>query len=494
MGLIEFSSITKHFGGTLALDGVSLSIGRGECHALMGENGAGKSTLGKILAGIHRPDAGTLLLDGTPRDFRSPADSRAAGIGIVHQELAFCPDLPVAENLLLGELPRRLGFFVDHAGLLRKARTLLEPIAPGIDPSAPMRDLSIAHRQLVQIAGAVGTGAAVLIFDEPTSSLGEAESQQLFALIRRLRSRGVTIIYISHRMPEVLDLADRISVLRDGRLAGSVSRAEAGEQDLIGMMIGRELPAQAAPPPEASAGGELLSVSALTSPGKFENVGFRLREGEVLGMAGLVGSGRSEVARALFGLDAGARGAVVLAGRDLSGASTRERMDAGMALVPEDRKGQGLALDLSCRWNFSLTILQKIKRMLFLSRPKEDAFLGKFFGALRIKASSFDADASSLSGGNQQKLVLAKWLAREARMLILDEPTRGVDVGAKSAIQSLIISLARQGLGVLLISSELPELLALSDRILVMRGGALAGEVRREQASQEILLKLMSGL
>jgi ABC-type sugar transport system ATPase subunit len=491
---VEFGEITKTFGGTVALDRVSLEIRTGECHALMGENGAGKSTLGKVLAGIHRPDSGTLALSGRAVRFSGPREASRAGIGMVHQELAFCGDLTVGENLLLGRYPRRLRFFVDRKRLFTDAKALLRDIAPDIRVDVLMKDLSVAQHQMIQIAAAVGTGARILIFDEPTSALSEAESRRLFALIDRLRALGVTILYVSHRMSEVFQVCDRISVLRDGRLVGSVESKEASPEELIRMMIGRNLeeyfPGKVQPLPRTP----LLHVEGLSSPHGFRDISFDVRAGEILGFAGLVGSGRSELARSLFGLDRDAAGTVIFRGRDITGASIRERMDLGIALVPEDRKRQGLALELSCRMNFSLTILDRLRRLLFLDAARERQELDTHFTRLNIKTPSYHAPASALSGGNQQKVVLAKWLARNAGLLILDEPTRGVDVGAKAAIHALIDDLASRGMGVILISSELPEVLHLSTRILVMRQGRLVGEVSRTDATQEMLLRMMSGL
>ena len=492
--MITFSSIAKSFGGTTALDDVSFTLQRGKVHALMGENGAGKSTLGKVLAGIHRPDRGEVLLDGKARHFASPRDARRAGIGMVHQELALCPDLSVAENLCLGAYPVRVRFLLDSRTMVTRAAAMLRDVGSTIDPHMRAGDLSVALRQVVQIAGAVGTGADILIFDEPTSSLSEAECEHLFALIGRLRDRGATILYVSHRMEEVFALCDTISVLRDGRFIGTLPRADATGDSIVQMMIGRQLEAYFPRHPGSSPGDTMLEVDRLSSSGKFEDITFAVRAGEVLGMAGLVGSGRSEVAAAIMGLDARAKGDVRLRGRSLARLSTRNRIDAGLGLVPEDRTQQGLALVLSCRMNHSMTLLRMLRRILFLDRQRENALLQRSFRDLSIKAPGFETPVAHLSGGNQQKIVLARWLARGSRLLILDEPTRGVDVGAKAALHGLIEDLAHQGIGIILISSELPELLHLSTRILVMRGGRMVGEVGRQDASQEHILRLMSGL
>ena len=492
---IHFRDITKRFAGVTALDGVTLAVRRGETHALMGENGAGKSTLGKVLAGIYRPDAGELLIGGVRHVFHSPRDATRAGVAMVHQELAFCPDLSVAENLSMGFYPRRLGLFVDRGAMRRRAEELLARIGVSLDVTRPMRALSTAQEQLVQIASAVGTGADVLVFDEPTSSLSEPEAQHLFELMGQLKARGVTMIYVSHRMPEVFRLCDRISVLRDGRYVGTLDRAEATEGEVVRMMIGRHvetyLPQHAG---EGGAGDVMLRVRGLSSPGKFRDVSFDVRAGEIVGFAGLVGAGRSEVAKAVFGLDRTAKGTVEVEGRPLPPGRIRTAMRRGVGLLPEDRKRQGLVLMMGGRQNFSMAMLERLRRLGILNRRKERAWAAEFFDRLRVKTPSLDAPVAGLSGGNQQKVALAKWLGRGAKLLIVDEPTRGVDVGAKAAIHQLLDELARQGVGVMLISSELPEVLGLSSRVLVMREGRIVGELPRAEATQERALRLMAGV
>lgn len=492
--LIEIRGITKTFGGTVALKNVSLGIAKGECHALLGENGAGKSTLGKVLAGVHIPDSGEIFLRGVNVAFKSPRDAYSAGIGMVQQEPAFCPELSVAENLSIGRYPKRSGIFVDKRAMRERAQKLLGAIGVALDVDTPMKDLSVAQHQLVLIASAIGTGADVLIFDEPTSSLSEAESERLFALIGELREKGVTMIYVSHRLGEIFRLCDRISILRDGSFVGTVRREETSQDEIVRMMIGRKVEEYFARHRAKERGKELLRVEGLSSPGRFADVSFSVHAGEIVGMAGLVGSGRSEVAQAIFGLDKHSSGRVLLNGRDISRLTVRKRMDAGLGYVPEDRKRQGLALILSSRVNFSLTLLEKLKRFFLLSRSKENAFIEKYFTQLAVKGASPDDPVSSLSGGNQQKVVLAKWLARESKVLIIDEPTRGVDVSVKASIHALIDDLASAGMGILLISSELPEVLNLSTRILVMRDGRLAAELPGEGAKQEEVLRSMSGL
>ncbi len=500
---IEFRNVTKTFGGVIALGDVTLSIAKGECHALMGENGAGKSTLGKSLAGIHRVDSGEMFLEEKPVRITSPADAARLGIGMVHQELAFCPDLSVAENLVLGHYPKVAGAFYSRAQTIAKARDTLSHIGMTLDVTQPMRNLSTAEEQMVQIASAIGTGANVLVFDEPTSSLSEREAQQLFKLIEELKTRGVTMIYVSHRMPEVFRLCDAISILRDGKYVGTLHKEPGAEKQdwpaatkdkVVQMMIGRPvadyMPAYTANPD----GRIVLDVKNLSSPGKFQDAAFQIRAGEIVGFAGLVGAGRSQIAEALFGLDKQARGTVLLDGRPLPLGSIRTSMKRGIGLVPEDRKRQGLVLMMGGRQNFSLPLLDRLSRLGLLNHGEERRQATDLFQKLRVKTSSLTAPVSSMSGGNQQKVVIAKWLARGGRLLIVDEPTRGVDVGAKAAIHHLLDDLASQGVAIMLISSELPEVLGISSRVLVMRDGKIVGELPRRDATQEKVMRLMAGV
>jgi len=492
---VRFEVITKRFPGVLALSEVSLDIATGSCHGLCGENGAGKSTLARILAGIHLPDAGRLLLDGQPARFASPRDALLAGVGMVHQELAFCENLSVAENLCLGALPVRRGFVV-RAEMLQRARAMLAEIGSDLDPRRPVGELSIAQQQLVQIAQAVGGGARIIIFDEPTSSLSQVEAERLFELLGRLRQRGVTCIYVSHRMQEVFRVCDAVSVLRDGKHIATRPIGELSRDALVQLMIGRPI-AEYLPPAEAATrGAELLRVEQLSAKGKFSDISFSLRAGEVVGLAGLVGAGRSEVACSLFGLNprGGTGGKCFVDGQEARLRRPRDAIELGVGLVPEDRKRQGLVPGESGAHNLSLPILRRLSRLGWVRRRAERALARDFFERLRIGGDRIDTVVAGLSGGNQQKVVLARWLAARSRVLILDEPTRGVDVGAKAEIHALIGELAAQGAAILLISSELPEILALSRRILVLRAGRLVGELPRETATQESLLRLMAGL
>jgi ABC-type sugar transport system ATPase subunit len=431
-------------------------------------------------------------LDGVRTAFGNPRDALAAGVAMVHQELAFCENLTVADNLCLGRLPRRWGF-VDHDVLRRRARTLLAEVGADIDPARPMASLGVAEQQLVQIAAAVGEGAKVIVFDEPTSSLGEEETLRLFALIDGLKARGVTMLYVSHRMPEIYRLCDDITVLRDGRHVATRPATEMDESALVQLMIGREVeqyfPAHAA----TARGEERLRVERLASPGRFADVSFTLHAGEVLGLAGLVGAGRSEVAQAIFGLDPVSSGAVFVRGRPVTIRSARDAMAHRIGFVPEDRKKQGLVLSMRTRENATLPTLDRLARLGFVDGPAERATVGTYFDRLRVRATQ-ESVTAALSGGNQQKIVMAKWLAAQCDVLILDEPTRGVDVGAKAEIHAWVDTLASEGVAVLLISSELPELLNLSSRVLVLRSGRVVGELERAAASQDALLRLMAGL
>jgi ABC-type sugar transport system ATPase subunit len=490
---VRLSHIVKRFPGVVALDDVTVEIAGGSCHALCGENGAGKSTLGKIVAGVYAPDAGVLEIAGSVVTFASPAEALAAGIGMVHQELAFCENLTVAENLCLDSLPRS-GPFVSRPRMWRQAEAMLAAIGAAIDVRRKVAELSIAQQQMLQIAAAVGRGARIIVFDEPTSSLSQHEAEALYRLIARLRERGVTCIYVSHRMDEIFQLCDTVTVLRDGRHVATRPVRELDRDTLVQMMIGRPVADYFPQHVGGEPGAEVLRVEDLSSPAGFDRVSFSLKAGEVLGFAGLVGAGRSEIAQALFGLDPRATGRVTVRGRTLRLASPAAAMRAGLGLVPEDRKRQGLVLSMSARGNTTLAVLRRLARGPFIRRPAERAMALSYFQKLRIRTSAIEQPAAGLSGGNQQKIVLAKWPAAECTILLLDEPTRGVDVGAKAEIHALIDSLASSGNAILLISSELPEVLNLSTRILVLRGGRIAGELTRAQASQEKLMRLMANV
>jgi ABC-type sugar transport system ATPase subunit len=490
---VTFEHVTKRFPGVLALEDVTFSIAAGTCHALCGENGAGKSTLGKILAGIYRPDAGQVIVEGRAVDFGGPQAALQAGIGIVHQELAFCENLTVAENLCLGSLPAT-ATFVSRREMVQRAEEMLGATGAGLDVRRQMRELTIGQQQVVQIAAAIGRGARIIVFDEPTSSLSQHEADRLYDLIDRLRARGVTAIYVSHRMDEIFRLCDAVTVLRDGRHVDTRPIASLDRAALVEMMIGRRLEEYFPAHVEGKPGDELLRVEGLTSPAGFRDISFHVRAGEVLGFAGLVGAGRSEIAQALFGLDHHAHGRIQVGGQPVTLSSPEVAMDHGIGLVPEDRKRQGLVLSMSALSNTTLATLESLARLGFIRRAQERLRARTYFERLRVRAASPDVIAAGLSGGNQQKLVLAKWLAAQCRILILDEPTRGVDVGAKAEIHALIDRLAADGCAVILISSELPEVLHLSTRILVLREGRIAGELSREDATQAAVMRLMAGM
>lgn len=489
---VAVERIGKRFPGVQALADVSLEFRPGECHALIGENGAGKSTLGKIIAGIHRPDEGAVRVDGRRVTFRTPREAARAGIRIVHQELAFCPNLSIAENLFLGELPSRRGW-LDRAALQKQAEEQLATIGLSLDPRTRMETLSTAQEQMVQIAAAAGRRARLIILDEPTSSLSQAEADRLFAILRRLREAGTAIIYVSHRLEEILALSDRISVLRDGRLVGTRERRDATPAELVRLMIGREIEEYAPRHVPGTLGETALAVRDLESAGRFSRVSFDVRRGEIVGMAGLVGAGRSEIAQALFGIDQSARGRVEALGRRVEGRSPSAAISAGIGYLPEDRKRQGLVLELKSRENISLPSLDRLRRAGLVQRGRERKLTTEHVEQLHMRPSDAEKTVSGLSGGNQQKVALAKWLARRCPVLILDEPTRGVDVGAKAEIHALIDSLASAGHAILLISSEMPELLRLSTRILVVSRGRIAGELTQAEATQERVMELMAG-
>jgi ABC-type sugar transport system ATPase subunit len=423
--------------------------------------------------------------------FASPAEALAAGIGMVHQELAFCENLSVAENLCLESLPRS-GPFLVRAEMWRRAERMLEAIGARIDLRRRVSELSIGQQQMLQIAAAVGRGARIIVFDEPTSSLSQHEADALYGLVARLREEGVTSIYVSHRMEEIFLLCDTITVLRDGRHVATQPAASLDRGTLVEQMIGRPLGDYFPQHVSGAPGAEAVRVESLSSPAGFSDISFSLRAGEVLGLAGLVGAGRSEIAQAIFGLDPLASGRVTVHGRAIPLGSPAAAMEAGVGLVPEDRKRQGLVLGMTAQSNATLAVLRQVARGPFIRRFAERALALSFFKKLRVRTSAIEQPAAGLSGGNQQKIVLAKWLAARCTILILDEPTRGVDVGAKAEIHALIDELASAGTAILLISSELPEILHLSTRILVLRSGRIAGELPRAVASQPALMRLMA--
>lgn len=492
--LLRLQSISKTYGGVHALEDFTWSIEAGEVHALCGENGAGKSTLIKILTGVVAPDQGTMMLNGV----RLPeGDVRAAersGIAVIHQESTAFPDLNAVDNIFVGrEIGRWHGWGLNYPAMRRQSASLLEELGESIDLTTPVGQLPLAQRQMVAVARALVGNCRLLIMDEPTASLSARETSVLFELIRRLRSQGVSVLYVSHRLEEVFSIADRITVLRDGHWVDTQPAQQMNREMLIHLMVGRLLQTETSSPTAAKqerTNSPLLRVRQLSSAARFQDINLEINAGEILGLGGLVGAGRSEVARAIFGIDAYESGEVLVDGQALPRKSIRKSLKAGLALVPEDRQHEGLILPLSIRSNVSLTVLPKLRRFGGISFQREKRVVAEQLANLHVKCKGMNRPAATLSGGNQQKLVLGKWLATQPRILILDEPTRGVDVGAKAQFHDLIRQLAAQGLAVLLISSDLPELLSLSDRLMVMREGRIVGELSKSQATQADVLKL----
>jgi rhamnose transport system ATP-binding protein len=492
--LLSARELSKSFGGVRVLHDVSIDLHAGEVHALVGENGAGKSSLTKIISGVYAADGGSILLDGQPVTIGSPLEARRHGIALIHQEPQVFPDLDVAENIFMGRLPRRGPFrMVDWPAAYRAAQEQLDALGMRIDPRAKMRNLSIAEQQMVEMANALSQNARVGIMDEPTASLTPSEVAELFRIVNQLRERGAAIVFISHRLEEVFAIADRITVLRDGELVHTSPVAELTTDALIRHMVGRSLGALFEK--EAAAiGEEALRVEDLTRDGLFTGISFDVRRGEIVGMAGLVGSGRTDVAHAIFGLDRPNRGRVFIAGRPVQIHSPREAIAHGLAYVPEDRQRHGLLLPLPIMQNVTLSVLREMARGGWLRPTRERATATAITGRLRLRgARDLDQPVGELSGGNQQKIVLAKWLLTRPRILILDEPTRGIDIGAKAEVHRLMSELAGQGLAILMISSDLPEVLAMSDRVFVWREGRLTGQFTRREATSEAVMAAATG-
>nr|WP_062339755.1 sugar ABC transporter ATP-binding protein [Herbidospora sakaeratensis] len=486
--MLALREVSKSFGAVRALRGVSLDLAPGEAHALAGENGAGKSTLVKILSGVHRPDEGALLLDGEPVEFHGPADARAAGVAVIYQEPALFPDLSVAENVFMGRHPRRSFGRVDRRAMRTRALDLFSRLGVPLDPARPARGLSIADQQLVEIAKALSRDARVLVMDEPTAALSGPEVERLFGVARSLRDQGRAVLFVSHRLDEMFALCERVTTLRDGAVVATDVLADITPDDLVRRMVGRDLAALF--PKQPTVPGEVaLKVDRLTREGVFTDVSFEVRAGEIVALAGLVGAGRSEVARAVFGVDRRDAGSVHVAGRPLRAGSPTEAMAAGVALVPEDRRQQGLVMDLSIERNIGLTTL----KWGLLSRAAERARATDWAIRLQVRYAGLTDAVTVLSGGNQQKVVLAKWLARKPRVLIVDEPTRGIDVGTKAEVHRLLSELAAEGLAVLMISSELPEVLGMADRVLVMHEGRLVADLPRAEATEERVVAAATG-
>lgn len=488
--LLQMRQISKSYEGTQALRSVDFSAVAGEVHAIVGENGAGKSTLVKILSGAVRRDAGEILIDGRPVELDNPLQAHHLGIRAVYQEFSLVPHLSVTENILMGQMPTGPLGWIDWAAAHRQAESILADVGfHGIRVRTPVARLSVPHQQMVEIAKALLATPRILILDEPSAVLSQEEVKRLFHLIARLKQQGTLILYISHRLDEVFEVADRITVLKDGELVGTVRPQESDQRQLIRMMVGRTLE-EIYPARRTGHGEEILRVHQLSREGAFENVSFALARGEVLGVFGLVGSGRTQVARCLFGADQATSGQIFLRGQLFRPRNPRDAVRAGIAFLTEDRKHNGLVMACSIRDNVSLASLPQMSRWGVLDRRRQGEQVLSKIRELNIRPAQLERLVSQLSGGNQQKVVLAKWLLVRADVLILDEPTRGVDVATKVEIYQIIRDLAERGVAVLLISSEMPEILGMSDRILVMREGRLMGEFTREQATEEGLLAL----
>ena len=489
---LEVRSVSKRFTGVRALHQVSLTLGRGEVLAVIGENGAGKSTLMKILAGVQEPDSGEILIEGRPVRIDSVRAAEHLGIALIHQELNLADNLDVASNIFLGREPRR-GCFVDRGRVREESRKFLAQVGLDCSPRTLVSTLSLGRQQLVEIAKALSTNARVLIMDEPTSSLSQHETEQLYRVVKELRSRGVSIVYISHRLGEVKELADRVVVLRDGENAGELQRDQINHDAMVKLMVGRELTRHV----RASFGsGEvLLEARDLRTPANPTHpLNFSLKPGEIVGVAGLVGAGRTELLRVLFGIDRAVGGEIRVAGAPVEMRSPMDAIRAGLALVPEDRKQQGVILEMAVGQNTTLTSLRRDANRGFLNRPREAEVAAQMTKRMNVKTPSLAQFVQYLSGGNQQKVALAKWLAMEPKVLLLDEPTRGIDVGAKQEIYRLMEELAGRGVGILFVSSEMEEVLRMSDRALVMCQGRITGDLPREALSEETVMRYATGV
>ena len=494
--MLEIRSVSKSFSGVRVLKAVSFTINQGEVHALMGENGAGKSTLLKILSGVYSEYEGALLLDGQTLRLQSPRDAQGQGIAIIHQELSLIPELSIAENVFLGHEPKTPLGLLDRKRMAEETKALLGRLQVDLPPQRLVRDLRIGEQQIVEVAKALAPGARVLMLDEPTSALSEAEIRHLFSVIATLKAQGVTLIYVSHKLEEVFALSDRITVLRDGETVGTRSTSETDAPELIRMMVGRPLD-DLFPKEEAAPGGEALRVENLSlraGAGRgrsLRDISFFLRRGEIVGVAGLMGAGRTELLETLFGVPERARvgGRIQMEGREIRPASPREAIAAGLAFVTEDRKNLSLVMSFSVRQNVTLIALKKFMRHGLIQRAGEGEAVRDSIVKWHVKTGSGETSIGALSGGNQQKVVLAKCLLAGPKVLLLDEPTRGIDVGAKAEIYALISQLARQGTAILMASSEMPELLAMCDRILVLREGRLSATLTRAEATQERILE-----
>jgi rhamnose transport system ATP-binding protein len=489
---VELIGVSKQFGSTQALKSVDLALYAGKVHALLGENGAGKSTLVKLLGGIYRPDRGTIKFAGEVVDLHNPAQAQQLGIAVIHQEPKLFPDLNVAENVFMGRHPRDRFGRVNWSQMYQEVTQLLTALDVQLSVYTPVRGLSVAEQQLVEIARALSLQARLLVMDEPTAALSVHEVEKLFTIARQLRNQGVAILFVSHRLEEVFELADRLTIMRDGTHVITALADQLTPEEIIRHMVGRELTALF-PKGETQIGATLLTVRHLTRKGVFQNVSFELHQGEILGFAGLVGAGRTEVARVIFGIDHADSGEILIKQLPVAITSPEIAMRHGIAYVPEDRRQQGLVMDFSIAANITLPIVQQFSRLGFVNRQHERATALDYSQRLQVRSAGIDQLVNSLSGGNQQKVVLAKWLVTRPSILILDEPTRGIDIGAKAEVHRIVSDLASQGLAIILISSDLPEVLAMADRVLVMHEGQLAKIFDRADTDQEKVMYAATG-
>lgn len=486
---LEMSGISKRFGGVHALNNVSFSLRKGEVQAMIGENGAGKSTLIKVLSGAIKPDEGEVFLEGRQLKLGDPKESMKAGIRTVYQEMSLIPQLDVARNIFLGNEPVLKGAFIDRKSLYEKADSLLSELGIAIDSKCPVGKLSIAERQLVEVAKALSMDAKIIIFDEPTATLSRRETEVLFDLIFSLKNRGISSIFISHRLGEILPIADRVTVLKDGRVVATKDKNELDIPEMIRLMVGRTVKSQF--PLHEKTGEIVFSVKGMSRKGLFQDISFDLRRGEVLGIAGLVGSYRTEVLKSIFGAELPDKGEFTLFGKPFSPRSPMDSLRRGVGFVPENRKEEGIILHLPIKNNIVISSLNQVSNLGFLRLKKMTELASRMIKALRISAPGMNAKGEQLSGGNQQKVVMAKWMAANTSILLLDEPTRGIDVGSKAELLRLVHEYAEQGNSVILVSSDLQELFSLSDRILLLQNGRVIGIYNREETSQEQVLKIL---
>jgi len=491
--IIQMKNISKHFGGVKALTDVSFNVRKGEIHALIGENGAGKSTLMKILAGAYQKDTGQILINGEEARITTPKSVIHLGVSVIYQEFMLAPDLTVAENIYIDRLADS-GLFINWKDLRMRAKEQLVKLGfDDIDPEAKVGSLSVAYQQIVEIAKCLARNSKVLVFDEPTAVLTFSETRKLLSIIQNLKQNGVSIIYISHRLEELLEISDHITVLKDGGYVGTVPTSSINKEELVEMMVGREI-TQLFPERNAVIGDEILKVENLNAGKTVRDVSFTIKSGEVVGFSGLVGSGRTEAMRTIFGADKRDSGKVVFLGKEVNFKDPKEAIQHGFGLLPEDRKKQGLLLEQSIRMNTTLASMFKIKKAGIINHRKEKNYVKDLLASISTKYGSMEDHANSLSGGNQQKIALAKWLSADCKCLVFDEPTRGVDVGAKTEIYKIINKLAEDGVGVIVISSEMSEIIGLCDRAIVMRQGSIAGEVGKSELSENNLIKLAMGV